>query len=162
MAIFCKLRDIGRYNIKDFDIVFNYLSRCVNPDSKEFARLHAYKEGVFEKIKLTEDIFALEQTYFTKNESQAFFESHRDYMDIQFIVSGKEKIEFGNKELFKIEKEYDETKDLIVYKKPKFLVSSLVLNTNDIAIFHPEDVHMPGLSIVNDSYVIKTVIKCKI
>ncbi|HEH4741104.1 TPA: YhcH/YjgK/YiaL family protein [Campylobacter coli] len=162
MAIFCKLRDIGRYNIKDFDIVFNYLSRCVNSDSKEFARLHAYKERVFEKIKLTEDIFALEQTYFTKNESQAFFESHRDYMDIQFIVSGKEKIEFGNKELFKIEKEYDETKDLIVYKKPKFLVSSLVLNMNDIAIFYPEDVHMPGLSIVNDSYVIKTVIKCKI
>ncbi|EAI6283966.1 DUF386 domain-containing protein [Campylobacter coli] len=162
MAIFCKLRDINRYNIKDFDIVFNYLSRCVNPDSKEFARLHAYKEGTFKKIKLTEDIFALEQAYFTKNESQAFFESHRDYMDIQLIVSGEEKIEFGNKELFEIEKEYDETKDLIVYKKPKFSVSSLVLNTNDIAIFYPEDVHMPGLSIEHSSYVIKTVIKCKI
>lgn len=162
MAIFCKLRDISRYNIKDLDIVFNYLSCCVNSYSKEFARLHAYKEGAFEKIKLTEDIFALEQAYFTKNESQAFFESHRDYVDIQFIASGKERIEFGNKELFKIEKEYDKTKDLIVYKKPKFLVSSLVLNTNDIAIFYPEDAHMSGLSIVNDSYVIKTVIKCKI
>ncbi|EFB6096407.1 DUF386 domain-containing protein, partial [Campylobacter coli] len=73
MAIFCKLRDIGRYNIKDLDLIFNYLSNCTNPRSKEFARLLAYQEGVFEKIRLTEDIFALEQTYFTKNESQAFF-----------------------------------------------------------------------------------------
>ncbi|EOJ7919111.1 YhcH/YjgK/YiaL family protein [Campylobacter coli] len=162
MAIFCKLRDINRYNIKDFDIVFNYLSRCVNPDSKEFARLHAYKEGTFKKIKLTEDIFALEQAYFTKNESQAFFESHRDYMDIQFIVSGKEKIKFGDKDLFEVEKEYDKSKDLIIYKEPIFLVSNLLLNKNEIAVFYPEDVHMPGLSIVNNSYVIKTVIKCKI
>ncbi|WP_144584120.1 YhcH/YjgK/YiaL family protein [Campylobacter coli] len=162
MAIFCKLRDIGRYNIKDFEIVFNYLSRCVNPGSKEFERLHTYKEGVFEKIKLTEDIFALEQTYFTKNESHAFFESHRDYVDIQFIVSGKEKINFGDKDLFEIEKEYDESKDLIIYKKSNFLTSSLLLNKNEIAIFYPEDVHMPGLSIADDSYVIKTVIKCKI
>ncbi|CDG56946.1 conserved hypothetical protein 22 [Campylobacter coli 76339] len=162
MAIFCKLRDIGRYNLKDFDIVFNYLSCCVNPESKEFTRLHAYREGAFEKIKLTEDIFALEQAYFTKNESQAFFESHRDYMDIQFIISGKEKIKFGNKNLFEVEKEYDKSKDLIIYKQPTFLVSSLLLNKNEIAVFYPEDVHMPGLSIVNDSYVIKTVIKCKI
>ena len=162
MAIFCNLIRLGGYNIKNFDVIFSYLSNCTNPRSKEFARLLAYKEGVFEKIRLTEDIFALEQTYFAKNKNQAFFESHRDYIDIQFIVSGKEKIEFGNKELFEIEKEHDEAKDLIVYKKPKFLVSSLVLNRNDIAIFYPEDVHMPGLSINDGSYIIKTVIKCKI
>ncbi|EAI7253440.1 YhcH/YjgK/YiaL family protein [Campylobacter lari] len=162
MAIFCKLRDIGRYNIKDLDLIFNYLSNCIEPSSKEFQRLHAYNIGAFEKIELTRDIFALEQTYFVKNENQAFFESHKDYIDIQFIVSGKEKIEFGNQELFEVEKEYDKIKDLIVYKKPKFLTSSLILNENDIAIFYPEDVHMPGLSIDDDSYVIKTVIKCKV
>lgn len=162
MAIFCNLTSLDRYNIKNFDVIFSYLSNCTNPRSEEFSRLLAYKEGVFEKIRLTEDIFALEQTYFAKNKDQAFFESHRDYIDIQFIVSGKEKIEFGNKELFEIEKEYDETKDLIIYKKPKFLVSSLILEKNDIAIFYPEDVHMPGLSINDGSYIIKTVIKCKI
>ncbi|HEC1791606.1 TPA: YhcH/YjgK/YiaL family protein [Campylobacter lari] len=162
MAIFCKLRDIGRYNIKDLNLIFSYLSSCANPNSKEFQRLHAYNIGAFEKIELTKDIFALEQTYFTKNENQAFFESHKDYIDIQFIVSGKEKIEFGDKELFEIKKEYDKTKDLIIYKKPKFLTSGLILNENDIAIFYPEDVHMPGLSIEDDSYIIKTVIKCKI
>ncbi|HEG0613083.1 TPA: YhcH/YjgK/YiaL family protein [Campylobacter jejuni] len=162
MAVFCKLRDIGRYNIKNFNVIFDYLSHCINPSAEEFKRLHAYKEGVFEKIKLTEDIFALEQTYFTKNENQAFFESHIDYLDIQFIVSGKEKIKFGNKELFKIEKRYDEVKDLITYKKSNFEISSFFLNKNDIAIFYPEDVHMPGLSVKDSSYVIKTVIKCKI
>ncbi|QOQ98954.1 YhcH/YjgK/YiaL family protein [Campylobacter lari] len=162
MAIFCKLRDIGRYNIKDLNLIFSYLSSCINLNSKEFQRLHAYNIGAFEKIELTKDIFVLEQTYFAKNKNQAFFESHKDYIDIQFIVSGKEKIEFGDKELFEVEKEYDKTKDLIIYKKPKFLTSSLILNENDIAIFYPEDVHMPGLSIEDDSYIIKTVVKCKI
>ena len=41
-----------------------------------------------EKVDLSHGVFALEQVYETKPRAEGFFESHRKYIDVQFVFEG--------------------------------------------------------------------------
>lgn len=159
MAIFGNIDVLAQQvNNEKFSKAFEYLQKVLENGSEEKSRLLSYELNVFEKIDLDEDNFALEQTYMSKERKDCFFESHKKYIDVQFILNGEEFIEVDNIDNLATDVEYDEDMDLIKYQKSQ-LPSTITLQKGDLAIFYPEDAHMPCVKIKDSCKVIKTVVK---
>lgn len=103
--------------------------------------------------------FIIVQDYHTKPLEQGKFEAHRKYIDIQFIISGAEKLGYLHIDNTTPVTEYDAEKDII------FLEGQGVLSEakeNDFLIFMPQDAHMPCIEFDKSSYVKKAVVKIKV
>ncbi|HIP30560.1 MAG TPA: DUF386 domain-containing protein [Sulfurospirillum arcachonense] len=159
MAIFGKLDVVkNQVNKQKFALAFEYLKKVMDTDSIEHKRLMSYPLDAFEKIDLDENNFALEQVYDSKERTNCFFESHRQYIDVQLILEGEEIIEVTHKDKLNISMPYSEEMDLLKYDDTQE-ASQIVLKKGDIAIFYPEDAHMPCLKLNKNSKVVKTVVK---
>ncbi len=75
---------------------------------------------------LSQNVRAIEQTYRLKSAKNAFFETHRAFIDFQLVVEGYEFMRIGDRESFEVQIPYDERKDLIVYNNlfPHFYTES--------------------------------------
>lgn len=111
------------------------------------------------RIDLSDDVYATVSEYETKNPEDANFESHRKYIDIQYIVSGKELIGLTNDTNLNVISPYNEEKDIAFYKSDggKLLTAS----PDHYFIFFPEDRHRPCLKVNENSMVRKIVVKIK-
>ena len=107
------------------------------------------------KYELNEDIFANLQEYYTKNPKDTEFEVHRKYYDIQYVISGEEKMSFGCLENLKVTKEYDETKDVAFGECPS---SSVIVQEGYFTFFAPKDAHKPCLNVSKENKKVKKVI----
>lgn len=95
--------------------------------------------------------------YQTRLPEQAVWESHRKYIDVQYIVRGKERIGYVPLENAPaVQRSYDETKDVIFYEPGR---DFLTLRAGQFAIFYPEDIHAPSLAEGEPSDVLKVVMK---
>src|SRR5471030_3238780 len=65
----------------------------------------------------SDNVYALVQSYATKNIEDTKMESHEKYIDIQYIVKGEETIIWSPINELIIEEEYSEEKDVTFYKK---------------------------------------------
>ncbi len=102
-------------------------------------------------------VYAFVQEYETKNPETPRLENHRDYIDIQIVMSGKEKILVDVAENLELETEY--TPDAEFYLPKKDSGETLVLEGDVFAVFFPLDAHAPGLSIDEPTKVNKIVVK---
>ena len=103
-------------------------------------------------------VFAQIQSYTSMVESEAQFESHRNYIDIQYIQSGREIIPWAPLYTLKAATEYDTEKDLILYNDPP-AASSIVLRPGWFAVFFPEDGHEPKCAFDTPEPIGKIVVK---
>ena len=162
MAIFGTL-EVVKEQLSDnkFKQAFDYLEQVIDTQSKENKRLLSLPLDAFEKVDIDNNNFALEQVYNTKDRDNCFFESHKQYIDVQFILKGQEIIEVVNNSNIIISQPYSEEVDLIKYHNTN-TVSRIVLQKGDVAIFFPKDAHMPCVKLENCSKVVKTVVKVKV
>lgn len=87
-------------------------------------------------------------------------ESHKIYLDVQFVVKGQEKIGITPlKSDYKV-KEYIAERDLIFYKEVKD-EGFIIAKENCVSIFFPEDVHKPQIAVDTPSPEKKVVVKVK-
>lgn len=107
------------------------------------------------RIELGDGVWANLQTYLTKE--NALFEAHRRYIDVQYIISGVEKIGVCDYKTCSEEIPYDEENDI------EFLKSNsdnyVFMEQNDFLILYPSDAHKPSISINEPIQVRKLVIK---
>ena len=143
---------------KKFKVAFEYLEKVIDSQTIEHRRLLNLPINAFEKVDLDHNNFALEQVYNSKERKKCFFESHKQYIDVQFILEGEEIIEVIDIKEVKVNFPYNEEIDLIKYDDTSN-ASSIKLKKGDIAIFFPEDVHMPCIKLNNTTKVVKTVVK---
>ena len=160
MAIVSTMQRVSRYFPKNttFNLIFDYLNRCLLENSTENLRISSLPLGAFEKFNLSDDIFALEQVFITKKREECFIESHKRYIDFQLILSGTEQMEYADINRLTVDSRYDESKDLITYKLTD-QTSKILLTKGDIAIFFPEDAHVGLPKYKTKELVRKTVIK---
>lgn len=104
-------------------------------------------------------IFASVQSYRTKPQSEeSRFEAHKKYIDVQYIVSGIEKIRWADlKTLTETEERYSKGQDIAFYSGNASF--DFVLTKGSFLLLYPQDAHMPGLSADKDSNVRKIVFK---
>jgi len=159
MAIFGKLEIVKKQLSSDkFTKAFDYLENVLKQGTTENERLLSLPLNAFEKVDIDENNFGLEQVYNSKERESCFFESHKQYIDVQFILEGEEIIEVANSSELSIDMPYSDKMDLMKYTMTNN--SSIVkLKKGDVAIFYPEDAHMPCVTLSKSLKVVKTVVK---
>jgi YhcH/YjgK/YiaL family protein len=108
-----------------------------------------------------DNLFATVSEYTSKNEDAAKFEAHRKYIDLQYVISGKEVMNIAPlTSIVEVITPYDDKKDI------EFVTVSKVVNykasPSNFFIFFPTDVHRPGLKDGANAQVRKIVIKVKV
>ena len=86
-------------------------------------------------------------------------EAHRKYLDIQYIVKGKEVVGWADLSACTAEGAFSEEKDIGFYSAD---FSYMTINEGICYVAFPEDAHMPGrhLDVPND--FVKIVVKLKV
>ena len=108
-----------------------------------------------------EDLFAMVQRYDTAPATEKRFESHLRYIDIQYIVSGRERMLHAPADSLVVDAPYNDEKDVAFYHDPDQSSSFLVLPGN-FAIFFPADGHKPGCMAGGRDAVAKVVVKVRV
>ena len=112
------------------DIVFDFIGKNISAKTPEG------------KIIINENIYAVIQSCQPKPKKEQVLEKHRKYIDLQYVISGEDRIgwKFFDKK-FKILKRYNAKNDISFYSDvPDTFVN---LKKGDFAIFFPEDTHAP-------------------
>lgn len=103
-----------------------------------------------------ETIFCKLMEYETKDVKDCNLEAHHKYIDVQYIISGKEFIGITTLISQKPITNYDEKDDYTFYQGPSSLV---LLEAGQFAVFFPDDVHMPAIKTDAPAKLKKAVIK---
>lgn len=94
------------------------------------------------------DIFALIQRYNTKLPAAAFWEAHRQYIDVQYVAEGVEVMGWSLLDDMRVTHEYDQEKDFAILepRKGSQSINYLRVPAGSFVIFMPHDAHMPSLA----------------
>lgn len=112
---------------------------------------------------INQQVKAIVSEYETKIENEHGYEAHKKYIDIQYLLSGEERISCLPIERLKEVKPYNEENDAAFYAAdPSLQPSYFSLLPGYFAIFYPQDGHMPQLCVDKPELVKKVVIKVKI
>ena len=159
MAIFANFQTIkDQVNDSRFNLAFSYLEKLQDITSLEYKSLKNIEIDVCNKIILDENCFLLEQAYISKDKEDCLFESHKKYIDIQYIFEGEEIMEVENVNNLNVSKKYDVELDYAKYNQNK-KSSILLIRQNELAIFYPNDAHMPCIKVNENKKIIKAVFK---
>ncbi len=106
------------------------------------------------------NLFVNVDEYTTKDEEDCRFEAHREYIDIQYLIYGEEKI--GISDLGKTSEiiPYDSIKDVtfLTAEQNNYRTAS----PDRFFVFFPEDAHRPCVKTDEKSKVRKVVVKIRI
>ena len=104
------------------------------------------------------NIYVLIQEYQTKQPGAGKWEAHKRYIDIQYIISGTERM--GYAILPRLQQgTYDPAKDFVPLSGEGDWVT---LSAGDFMVLWPNDGHMPGMAIDTSTPVKKAVVKIAI
>lgn len=107
-----------------------------------------------------EDLYFVVQEYQTQPIEKGLLEIHRRYLDIQYIVSGRECIGYHPFDGLTEEQPYDGEKDIAFYRLHG-ATSRIVMEEGMFAIFWPHEPHMPGRMADIPEKVKKIVVKIR-
>ena len=134
---------------------------------EKLAEALAFMENVkFDEMELgrhdiNEDFFLLVQKYDSKEATEMRFESHKNYVDIQYVVEGKESIGIAPVSVMEVDEAYIPERDVEFYHD-KEDAAKFVLTTGSYAILYPADAHKPGVRVGESVPVKKMVGKVRI
>lgn len=111
------------------------------------------------RIDLTDDVFVAVSEYETKEKEDAKFESHKKYIDLQYLISGEELIGLTNEKNLEVAIPYSEPNDITFYN---FNGGKMLSATPEkYFIFFPDDIHRPSIKKGEKGMVKKAVVKIK-
>ena len=95
-----------------------------------------------------------------KEPDSAAWEGHRKYIDLHYVIKGRERIGIISNNALKIAKPYDEAKDAenYYYADGKFYLATPEI----FFLFFPGDAHQPGIRVGSNQPIKKLVIKIKV
>jgi YhcH/YjgK/YiaL family protein len=100
-------------------------------------------------------VFALVQQYDSKPREKGMWESHRQYLDIQYVHQGVELMGYADMAHQQVG-EYDASRDFVPSEGPG---EFFLLRAGSFALLAPQDAHMPQIAAGNPSPVKKIVMK---
>lgn len=103
-------------------------------------------------------LFALVQSYETKDSDECRLESHKKYIDIQYVQEGTEVMYWSLVDELKVTEDLSQISDVIFYEDDKN-ATELVVNEKSFALFFTHDAHKPGVKFNTKSNVKKIVFK---
>jgi YhcH/YjgK/YiaL family protein len=108
-------------------------------------------------------VFAIVQRYRPKPPAEARWEAHRQYLDVQYVAEGVERIGYAPLvDGLPVQLAYDSQKDVAFFDVRGDLVT---VPAGSFAIFYPTDVHAPCLAAERSAAAVdvcKVVVKCRV
>ena len=105
-----------------------------------------------------DNVFMIVSEYTSKLLSDARWEAHRVYADIQLLLAGNEKIGYAPLSGMKVTEDYNPAKDILFLKG---CGDYTTISPGVFAVFFPHDAHQPCVSIGNQQAVKKLVVKVR-
>jgi len=144
-------------------------------NAARYETLHSRFKKAFDYIRSTDlssleagrheiegkDIVALIQEYKTLPVDEKQFETHKNYIDIQFIISGEEMMGWAVPGSLTVKTPYDPEKDWEFYHDAE--MSECNIEAGNFAIFFPGEPHKPGCTVTGKrvSDIKKLIMKIK-
>lgn len=107
-----------------------------------------------------EHLFVSVAEYYGKQKPDALYESHKKYIDIQYVIEGEEIIGLTTPDKVTIRDPYSEEKDIAFYDFDGG--DYLKATPENFFLFFPEDVHRPCITTGDSVLVKKIVVKVMI
>lgn len=108
-----------------------------------------------------ENIYYTIQRYTTKPISEGKLEAHRKYIDIQFLLEGREILGCAPLKGLTIAEAYNPQKDIAFLNTPKD-ITKVILEPGLFCILFPYDAHLPCRQLAGPTEVRKVVIKIRL
>ncbi len=139
----------------------NYeLIRELSAESCEFAK-KIVAEGIADgRYDFSDGSFASVSSYETKKRSEACYEAHKKYIDVQLMLKGREIIGIEHIDVmhkYECLKPFEDG-DLELYALNNDGFDNVIAE-GEFVILYPEDGHMPGVCIGKPEMVQKVVFK---
>jgi biofilm protein TabA len=106
-----------------------------------------------------DNVFAIVNEYATKPASECDPESHRDYADIQIMITGVERFGYAPLTGQPETTPYDPEKDVAFYTLDAGSLNYITLHPGEFMVFFPSDIHQPELFTHQPGLVRKLVLK---
>lgn len=106
------------------------------------------------------NVYASVQEYITKPDSEKL-EGHREYIDIQYIIAGRERMECAEIGNCNTMTAYNPEKD-VEFFTCHGEKADMAFKEGTFAIFFPRDIHKPGVQLEGEAFVKKVVVKVKL
>ncbi|MDO4572532.1 MAG: YhcH/YjgK/YiaL family protein [Clostridia bacterium] len=109
-------------------------------------------------IELGSGLRASVQRYTTSPAEALAFETHEKYFDLQYLISGKERIGVCHRTGLQAKTAYDEADDITFYEEPP-VSGAVLLTAGDYVVLSPADAHKPRCTAGAPEAVRKIVVK---
>ena len=150
--------------VLDRENILKYLGM----DARLDAAFRKVAEGLVEhesvgRFEDSEHMYHTVQCYETKERKDTCWESHQNWIDIQYLRAGQERINVLVSKRGLEEAEKDEDLDVIFYRENGLVQENqVVLKPGMLAVFYPEDIHMGGICMEQPQAVEKVVFKVRV
>jgi len=114
------------------------------------------EEGKYEIMG--DDMFALVQSYDTKNIADCKLETHHKFIDIQTLLVGSERMFYSAVNSLENCDEYNSENDVAFYTYEADNAVEYALTPGVFTIFFPNEGHMPGIAFNSGSAPVKKVV----
>jgi YhcH/YjgK/YiaL family protein len=104
------------------------------------------------------NVYAIVTEAPTKDYDKTAFESHRKYIDLQYVITGEEKMAKAPVPSVTVNKPYDEPADIAYYTGEG---KAYTVPAGSFMIFFPTEAHRPNITPGGNKVVKKIVIKIK-
>ena len=105
-----------------------------------------------------DNVFAIVQEAPTKDYDKTAFESHLNYIDLQYVIRGEEMMGRTAVDSVKVDKPYNEKADIAFYTGEGKIYT---VKENGFLLFFPGEAHRPNITPGGNKVVKKIVIKIK-
>jgi YhcH/YjgK/YiaL family protein len=107
------------------------------------------------------------QRYTTEPADARRYESHRRYIDVQYLLAGREALDVQDIDALTVTEPYDAEKDVMFYSggvggSRRGGEQRVVLTPGVCCVLFPEDGHKPCCEVVGPEEVCKVVVKIAI
>ena len=151
------VRDLVEYIIN----VYNKPNDLVSLNDRINKAIEYISKLEFDKLcvgcyVVNEDFYYSVQEYEAFEDGKSLFESHRKYVDIQWIIEGNERLYINDICHLEPAEDYNEERDVIHYKENE-CPTSVLLTRGSCVVLLPKDAHKPGVAFEKQCVVKKIV-----
>lgn len=109
-----------------------------------------------------DNVYGFSQSYDTKPVANVLYEAHREYIDIQCMISGSEIMGWVPLDKLNVTEQYNAEGDFLL-GQPAAEFSHIAFEAGQVMVLHPSDAHAPGISFDGTAQPVrKIVLKVKI
>lgn len=110
------------------------------------------------RYEIDKNSYANIDVYETKNLKDCKFEAHKNYIDIQMLLSGIEELDYTPVKDLIVSEKYDEKRDIMFFENPDRISDSVILEVGKFALIYPHEAHRPQVAFNANSKTVKKVV----